>query len=724
MKKNIWVAFFLMLVFMLPATGAVAQIDTSSPEYLNILNQSIMRPGMDVILKWMEQAKTSPKTYIDPKIKNILSEKRFQNAPTQINLLNHLDYIPSERDQSSCGNCWNWAGQGVLGIALDVNRGIKDRLSIQFLNSCKSDRYACCGGWLDDFANWYAEQGITVPWSNTNAFFSDGSTPCQNNQSSITCSSVATNPNYEISSIETTTIETTGSQSQAIENIKNVLAQNKAIWFGFFLPNQEDWNQFMNFWRNQSEEDLWSFDFSQGHEWTSNGGGHAVLLVGYNEDTPEPYWIVLNSWGTTAGRPNGLFRMKMDMNYSLFHYDTSRQEQGLYFQTLNVQFGGENPGECTYSIFPTEETVDAGGGNSSFAVYTSSNACNWSVSTSADWIKDISPSGGTGSSTVTYSVAPNSGTEERQGTITVQGRTLTIKQRGRITESNVLQNPGFEDGMSNTAWVQDGYYEILYNAPCFTFGAAECAHGGTWEAWLGGYDNAKDLLYQYVTIPATAVEATLRFWYAIETWEYPDDHYDFLGVLIYNGEWHEVFQLSNMNWTNDWVQSPKIDLSAFIGQTVAIAFFAMSDNYLWTNFYIDDVALQSGSHFQPAAPIPDIKANGGDGPISVPHGTPVSIAIRLNTGSFYGQNADWWIAQSTPQGTFEYFDLLYGSMLPGLFPTYMGPLFNMGSVQILNTNDLAQGTHNFYFAVDMNKNGSLDMNDIYVDGVKVNVTQP
>ena len=49
-----------------------------------------------------------------------------------------------------------------------------------------------------------------------------------------------------------------------------------------------------------------------------------------------------------------------------------------------------------------------------------------------------------------------------------------------------------------------------------------------------------------------------------------------------------------------------------------------------------------------STPVPDIKANGQDGPINISPGDPVAITISLNAGDKAGQTADWWIAVSTP----------------------------------------------------------------------------
>ena len=118
-------------------------------------------------------------------------------------------------------------------------------------------------------------------------------------------------------------------------------------------------------------------------------------------------------------------------------------------------------------------------------------------------------------------------------------------------------------------------------------------------------------------------------------------------------------------------------------------------------------------------PVPDIKANGADGPLSVSPGTSVSVTVRLNPGGYDAQNVDWWVAESTPSGILNHYNLSTGSMVPGLLPTHQGPLFNLGSTPLFNSSDLAAGTHTFYFGVDLNMNGLLDMNSTYYDSVKI-----
>jgi len=306
---------------MLPAQG-MASADAAGET-----RHPIMRPDPETRRLWIDRYDRAPRARIDRAILSSLGSA---------DLLPFLEYTPSARDQGSCGNCWAWAGTGVMEIALNVEKEIRDRLSVQYINSCGYSvigKQCCEGGWLYDVADFYGATERAIPWSNTNAHWQDGDASCD-----TSCASIALAPAYGIVSIQEETIETQGvGQAQAIANIKNVLDQNRAVWFAFFICNTTDWIVFFDFWNTQAESVLFDFDYSCDKEWTSGGGGHAVLCVGYNDEDPvNRYWVMLNSWGTTAGRPNGLFRVSMDIDYDCA--DTS-SDYNLYWQTLDVSFG-------------------------------------------------------------------------------------------------------------------------------------------------------------------------------------------------------------------------------------------------------------------------------------------------------------------------------------------------------------------------------------------------
>ena len=262
----------------------------------------------------------APEAVIDEQIQKDLQTNLQGSA---LSLLSRISYIPAQRAQGNNGNCWVWAGTGVMEIALNVQLGITDRLSIQYLDSNYNGgsglNWAGNGGTASKFANFYNSQKIIIPWSNTNAYYQDYSSTTA---AAVPASAISTLPNYPLTSVTSAIIQTYGIGNAAtILNIKNILNQNKGIYFGFYLANSTDWNQFKNFWSTQPESTIWNYGFSDGKIYNdTTGGGHAVLCVGYDDSDPDPskhYWIMLNSWGITAGRPNGLFRIPMEYNYNV-----------------------------------------------------------------------------------------------------------------------------------------------------------------------------------------------------------------------------------------------------------------------------------------------------------------------------------------------------------------------------------------------------------------------
>ena len=119
--------------------------------------------------------------------------------------------------------------------------------------------------------------------------------------------------------------------------------------------------------------------------------------------------------------------------------------------------------------------------------------------------------------------------------------------------------------------------------------------------------------------------------------------------------------------------------------------------------------------------LPDIKANGSNNSLNIIPTDNLSVTVNLDSGSYSGQNVDWWIVVDTPSG-WSYFNVIDGSWswMSGLSVTYQGPLLNLSGFEVLNVSGLAEGVYKFYFGLDTNMNGELN-EPLYYDNVVVNV---
>ena len=283
-------------------------------------------PAQKTLIQDMQRNLT--KASINPQITAMLT--RAPGGGQHFDLLSYLSYVPSDRNQGACGDCWAWGSTACIEVDRAVRLGTRERLSVQYLNSNyksgTSCGFACCGGWPSDAASFYNSKKMAIPWSNANAQWQDGAMCCGDSctghhfcdtshaQTSVSANTISTNPNYPIASIEAEEIATHGAgKDAAIANIKNVLSQNKAVAFCYFM-SESGWDKFYKYWDNLPETAIWSgSNFTCGQD---ENGGHCVVCVGYDDSNPSNrYWIMLNSWGTTAKRPNGVFRVSMDLNY-------------------------------------------------------------------------------------------------------------------------------------------------------------------------------------------------------------------------------------------------------------------------------------------------------------------------------------------------------------------------------------------------------------------------
>ena len=339
------VVFALLCAALLAAPVQPARAADDVPEF------PCLQPDEETFQEWVQAYESAPRLEI---------ARRAAAAPgegTSVDLLPHLSYVPAERSRGACGNCWAWAGTGRMQIALDAQEDILERLSPQYINSCQSEvigKSCCAGGWLSQFADFYDETGLCVPWSNTNADWQDGDGSCN-----TACGSISTEPGYDILSIDDLTVPTHSTEGvpddeAAAASIRSALDQGRAVWFAFFVPTPTAWSTFTSFWMSQSEDSVIDLDAvcSGTHYYV----GHAVLCVGYNDVDPDnSYWVMLNSWGTAGGgRPNGLFRVNMDMDY-----DCSCGGYSFYWQTLNVVFSPPPPPVVTTSPAGSVEATTA-----------------------------------------------------------------------------------------------------------------------------------------------------------------------------------------------------------------------------------------------------------------------------------------------------------------------------------------------------------------------------
>jgi hypothetical protein len=83
---------------------------------------------------------------------------------------------------------------------------------------------------------------------------------------------------------------------------------------------------------------------------------------------------------------------------------------------------------CRYAISPASQAVVTEGGSGSIAV-NGGTGCGWTAVSRAPWIAITGGSAGTGTGTVTFTVAANAmGVPARSGTITVHDQTFTVSQ--------------------------------------------------------------------------------------------------------------------------------------------------------------------------------------------------------------------------------------------------------------------------------------------------------
>ena len=129
---------------------------------------------------------------------------------------------------------------------------------------------------------------------------------------------------------------------------------------------------------------------------------------------------------------------------------------------------------------------------------------------------------------------------------------------------------------------------------------------------------------------------------------------------------------------------------------------------------VDIGAVESGP-----APKLTVLANGSEQPLAIAAGQRVQIVLTANHGRDNGVK-DWWILAASSGGWY-YYDLASAGWKPGFQATYQGPFMSLDAIPVMDTTGLPAGTYLFYFGVDSNPNGLLDLGSLNYGGVAVQI---
>lgn len=130
-------------------------------------------------------------------------------------------------------------------------------------------------------------------------------------------------------------------------------------------------------------------------------------------------WIAVINPG--PGRGNGTVAFIVATNL------TAATRTGTLTIAGKTYTATQSGNSCSYSTSPTSLAFAAAGGSGSTAVTTSAD-CPWAASSNASWIAITAGSNGSGPGAVTFSVAANTGTAPRTGTLLIAGTTFTVTQ--------------------------------------------------------------------------------------------------------------------------------------------------------------------------------------------------------------------------------------------------------------------------------------------------------
>ena len=130
-------------------------------------------------------------------------------------------------------------------------------------------------------------------------------------------------------------------------------------------------------------------------------------------------WLTVTSGASGSG--NGAVGFSAAANTSSSQRSGTLTIAGQAFTVTQAGVG------CSFSISPSSQSVPAAGANGSTTV-TTTTGCSWTAVSSVPWITVTAGATGSGTGSVSFTVAPSMTTSQRVGTLTIAGQALIVTQ--------------------------------------------------------------------------------------------------------------------------------------------------------------------------------------------------------------------------------------------------------------------------------------------------------
>jgi probable HAF family extracellular repeat protein len=128
-----------------------------------------------------------------------------------------------------------------------------------------------------------------------------------------------------------------------------------------------------------------------------------------------------------------------------------------------------NQAGCNVTLTSSNPYFESGGGSGNITITTDSSSCQWTVNSDSAWLA-ATPSSGAGSSSLSFSVTPNTNGPNRTGTISIGGKTITINQSGldcvyNLSPSNQTVSPDGGDHQLTISTMPGCNWSATTNSP-------------------------------------------------------------------------------------------------------------------------------------------------------------------------------------------------------------------------------------------------------------------